>query len=56
MDDNKLPNCSGALWIVVGGGADKNVVLVNAEMKRVSLNYERQRLKHKKAKFDQWAS
>ena len=32
-DDNKLPNCLGALWTVVGGGVDKTVVLVDAEMK-----------------------
>ena len=56
-DNNKPPNCLGALWTVVGG-VDQTVVLVDAEMKckRVSFNYERQTFKHKKAKFDQWAS
>ena len=41
-DKNKLPNCLGALWTVVGGGVDKIVVLVDVEMKckRVSFNYE----------------
>ena len=39
-DDNKPPNCLWALWTVVGGGVDKTVVLVDAEMKckRVRLN------------------
>ena len=57
-DDNKPPNCLGALWTMFGGGVDKTIVLVDAEMKckRVSFNYERQTFKHKKAKFNQWAS
>ena len=53
-DNNKLPNCLGALWTIVGGGVDKTVVLVDAEMKckRGSLNYETDI----QAKFDEWAS
>ena len=27
-DDNRPPNCLGALWTVVGGGVDKTVVLL----------------------------
>ena len=48
----------GALWTVVGGGVDKAVVLVDAEMKskRVGFNNERQTFKRKKTKYDQWAS
>ena len=38
-DDNKPPNCLGALWTVVGGDVDKIVVIVDAEMKCKSLRH-----------------